>query len=306
MKAWHRTLGVALILAACAEKSTEPPSDEPPPDQPPPPGQQVTVVLGAAGNIAKCTNDRDEATAQLLDATADWVGALGDLVWEDATLADYTSCYEPSWGRHRDHTFAVLGNHEYDLGNADGTFEYFGNRVGPRPGGFYSQDIGDWHVIVINSNTDFVPVAAGSEQDQWLVADLEANTKPCILAMWHEPVFTSGRQGDGLVRSSLRILWERLYGAGADVILNGQQHWYERMAPMNPAGDRDDAQGIRQFNVGTGGESMAAPEVIFPNSETYGTAYGVLKLTLRPGSYDWEFLSIPGESYTDSGSGTCH
>jgi hypothetical protein len=234
------------------------------------------------------------------------VAALGDNVWDDATLADYNSCYGPTWGRHKDRTFAVLGNHEYDLGTADGTFDYFADRAGPRPMGYYSQDIGDWHVIVLNSNTDFVPVAAGSPQDQWLVADLEANTKPCILAMWHEPVFTSGQAGEGLVRTSLRILWERLYAAGADIVLNGQQHWYERMAPMSPDGTRDDAAGIRQFNAGTGGESSATPVVIYPNSETYGVTFGVLKLTLTTGSYQWEFLPIPGETYTDSGSGTCH
>jgi hypothetical protein len=124
--------------------------------------------------------------------------------------------------------------------------------------------------------------------------------------MWHEPVFTSGQPGEGLVRSSLRILWERLYAAGADIVLHGQQHHYERMAPMSPDGSRDDARGIRQFNAGTGGESLQAPTVIYPNSEAYGVAFGVLQLTLRTGGYDWAFLPIPGETYADAGSATCH
>jgi len=306
MKPRFGVLMVALALTACGKTPPTAPPEEPPAPPPPPPVEQVTVVLAGAGNIAKCTNDRDEATAQLLDAAADWVAALGDNVWDDGTLADYNSCYGPTWGRHKDRTFAVLGNHEYDLGTADGTFDYFADRAGPRPLGYYSQDIGDWHVIVINSNNSYVPVAAGSPQDQWLVSDLAANTKPCVLAMWHEPVFTSGQPGEGMVRTSLRILWERLYAAGADIVLNGQQHHYERMAPMSPDGSRDDARGIRQFNVGTGGESLLAPTVIYPNSEAYGVAFGVLKLTLRTGGYDWAFLPIPGETYADAGSAACH
>jgi hypothetical protein len=305
MKAWHRVFGVALILAACAEKPTAPPPEEPPPEEPPPPSEQTTVVLAGAGNIAKCTNDRDEATAQLLDAVADWVFALGDNVRESSTLADYNNCYEPTWGRHKARTFAVLGNHDYDGGTASGTFDYFGDRAGPRDLGYYSQDVGDWHIIVINDNSDFVPYHAGSAQDQWLVADLEANTKPCILAMWHQPLFTSTQAGQAQVRSSRRILWERLFGAGADVVLNAQQHHYERMTTLAPDGSWHEL-GIRQFNVGTGGEVVQAPTTPFPGSETYGAEYGVLKLTLRPGGYDWEFLPVPGGTYTDSGSNSCH
>lgn len=303
MKAWHRVLGVALILAACAEKPTGP-DDPDDPDDPNPPSEQVTVVMAGAGNIAKCTNDRDEATAQLLDAVAEWVFALGDNAHDDGALADYNNCYEPTWGRHKDRTFAVLGNHEYDMGNANGAFDYFGDRAGPRDLGYYSQDVGNWHVIVINDNEQFVPFAAGSAQDQWLVADLAANTKPCILAMWHAPLFTS-TSGQPQVRSSRRILWERLFAAGADIVLNGQQHHYERMTTMSPDGSWHET-GIRQFNVGTGGESLLAPTSIYHASEAFSASYGVLKLTLRPDGYDWEFLPVPGSDYTDSGSNPCH
>jgi 3',5'-cyclic AMP phosphodiesterase CpdA len=307
MKAWYRALGIALILAACAEKTTEPPPQEPPPEEPPPPPEeQVTVVMAGAGNIAKCTNDRDEATAQLLDAVADWVFALGDNVRDQSSIADYNNCYEPTWGRHKARTFVTLGNHDYDDAGAAGSFDYFGDRAGPRDQGYYSQNVGSWHIIVLNSNIDHVPVAAGSPQDQWLVADLAANTQPCILAMWHHPLFISGPQGSGQVRSSVRILWERLYGAGADIVLGAQGHHYERMAPMDPGGSLDPERGIRQFNVGTGGEVVSPPAVAFPNSEVAAAFYGVLKLTLRPDGYDWEFLSVPGESFSDTGSGTCH
>jgi hypothetical protein len=236
---------------------------------------------------------------------ADWVAALGDNVRESSTLADYNSCYEPTWGRHKSRTFAVLGNHDYDAGTADGTFDYFGDRAGPRGQGYFSQDIGNWHIIVLNSNDDQVGVAAGSPQDQWLVADLAANTKPCILAMWHHSMFQSGQPGTGLVRSQMRNFWSRLFGAGADIVLSAQGHHYERTTTVAPDGAWHE-MGIRQFNVGTGGEVVQMPTNMFGASESVGAAYGVLKLTLRPDGYDWEFLGVPGETFTDSGSNPCH
>jgi hypothetical protein len=265
------------------------------------------VLLTAAGNIATCGNDNDEATASSLDGIDGWVAALGDNAFPDGRLEDYRNCYEPSWGRHRSRTYPVLGNHEYDMGNADGTFDYFGDQAGPRGLGYYSFDMGEWHVIVLNDNGAYVPYAAGSEQDQWLIADLAANTKRCTLAMWHVPLFLSSNTAGYTVNSSRRTLWNRLHAAGADVVLNGAQHHYERMAPMSPDGTRDDATGIRQFNVGTGGESLALPTVaIHPNSEVRASVYGVLKLTLRSDDYDWEFVAVAGQTFTDSGSGNCH
>jgi hypothetical protein len=263
-------------------------------------------VLAAAGNIASCTNTRDEATASLMDGLPGVVVALGDNAFHAGTLADYQNCYGPSWGRHKARTWAVVGNHEYSTGSADPTWDYFGDRAGPRGKGYYSFDHGEWKVIVLNDNTSHVSVSAGSAQDTWLQATLAANTKRCTVAIWHTPRFFSSSIAGYTSSSSRRILWDRLYAAGADVVLNAQSHHYERFAPMTPAGARDDARGLRQFNVGTGGESTAMPTVIAANSEVRSAAFGVLKLTLRADGYDWQFLPIPGYAFTDSGSGTCH
>jgi hypothetical protein len=287
---------LAVVAAACSQSSTGP-------------GGQAgeSVVLAVAANVATCTNDRDEATASLLDDLSGFVAAVGDNVQPTGSLANFTDCYDPTWGRHLDRTFAVPGNHEYDVANAAGFFDYFGERGGPRGLGYYSADIGAWHVIVLNDNLDFVPIDAGSAQDQWLVDDLAANTKQCVLAMWHQPRFLSSNDAGFTVRPTRKNLWDRLYAAGVEIVLNGHQHHYERMAPMNPDGNVDDAAGIRQFNVGTGGESTALPTVtIHPNSDVVSDAFGVLKLTLRPDGYDWEFLPIAGESFTERGTSTCH
>jgi PKD repeat protein len=265
------------------------------------------TVLTAAGNIATCGTDRDAATAALLDAIPGWVLVLGDNAFPDGTLRNYTECFGPTWGRHTDRTFAVLGNHDYQTGSATGAFDYFDNRAGPRDLGYFSVELGDWHVIVLNDNAPYVAFGAGSAQDQWLVADLAANTKPCILAAWHQPRFTSSNDPGAVGRVTREILWRRLYDAGADVVLNGQEHHYERMRPMAPDGSPDDARGIRQFNVGTGGESVALPTVaIHPQSEVRAAEFGVLTLTLASGGYTWEFIPVPGSTFSDSGLATCH
>ncbi|MBI4421954.1 MAG: PKD domain-containing protein [Gemmatimonadetes bacterium] len=260
------------------------------------------IVLGA-GNIATCGTDNDAATALVLDGQTGTVMPLGDNTLH-GTAADYASCYDPTWGRHQGRSYSVMGNHEYGPGTADPTFDYFGDRAGPRDKGYYSFDLGAWHVIVLN---DMIPFGSGSEQEVWLRQDLAANTKRCTLAAWHAPRFLSSQTTGFTDRPSRKILWDDLYAAGADLVLNAQQHHYERLAPMDPAGNLDPARGIREFNVGTGGQSVELPTVaIHPNSEVRGAAFGVIKLTLRVGGYDWEFLAIGGQSFTDSGSGTCH
>jgi PKD repeat protein len=273
------------------------------------PGTAVTVLT--AGDIAECgSNNRDEETAKLIDAElVNHPGAvlftLGDNAYPNGRTQDYANCYNPTWGRHKARTYANLGNHEYDTGNATATWDYFGDRAGPRGKGYYSVDLGDWHIIVLNDNKSFVPFAAGSAQDQWLVADLAANTKPCIMAIWHQARFYSS-DNSTTVRSSWKILWDRLWAAGADVVLHGHQHRYERFAPMRPDGTRDDASGIRQFIVGTGGEGTGEPLTIAANSEAVAATIGIMKLTLGSGGYDWVFKPIPGHTFTDSGSATCH
>jgi PKD repeat protein len=265
------------------------------------------AILTAAGNISSCGTDNDGATAALLDGIGGWVAALGDNAFPDGTMQNYQACYGPTWGRHLERTFAVLGNHEYQTGSAAGAFDYFGERAGPRDLGYYSFELGDWHVVVLNDNDPYVSFAAGSPQDQWLTADLAANARPCLLAMWHQPQFTSTNDSGSTRRPSWEILWRRLYDAGAEIVLNGQEHHYERMAPMAPDGTPDPARGIRQFNVGTGGESVALPTVaIHPQSVVRAADFGVLTLVLSSGGYAWEFIPVPGSTFSDSGYATCH
>lgn len=259
------------------------------------------VVLTGAGDVGDCKSPYDDETARLLDSIPGIVFVLGDNAYPHGTATDYANCYAPTWGRHLGRTFAALGNHEYDRGNADPSFDYFGSRVGPRGKGYYSFDLGSWHIVVLNDNSSFVPFAAGSAQDQWLVADLAANTRPCVLAIWHQPRFYNGA-----ANTERRILWDRLYAAGAEIVLNGHRHYYQRWAPQKPDGKADPVRGIRQFIVGTGGGELQTPTAIAANSEAVASVFGVLKLTLLPNGYLWEFVPVPGSSFTDSGSGQCH
>jgi 3',5'-cyclic AMP phosphodiesterase CpdA len=262
-----------------------------------------------AGNIAKCTTTDDEVTASLLDNLSGTIFVLGDNVVPKGSTEAYAACYEPSWGRHKARTYAALGNHEYGTGVATPSFDYFGDRAGPRDRGYYSFDLGNWHIIVLNVNdvtVDSLVPFSGTDQERWLEADLAANSKECTLAMWHNPRFFSSDTLGWTSSLYVRPVWDRLYAAGVDVVLNGQQHQYERFPPLTPAGVRDDATGIRQFNAGTGGESAEMPVAIAQHSEALTDAFGILKLTLDDGSYSWEFIpAVPGQ-FTDSGSGTCH
>lgn len=274
-------------------------------------------VLIGAGDIADCTSSGDEQTADLVDSLlVEHPGALvftaGDNSYEDGTAREYRECYDPSWGRFKDRTWATTGNHDYELGNADPTFDYFGERVGPRGLGYYSLDVGNWHLVMLNSNSGFVPLDEGSAQNQWLRADLAANTKACVLAVFHHPRFHSCRSGVScnFAASRTKPLWEALYDYRADVIINGHLHHYERFAPQDPDGNPDPDSGIREFIVGTGGGPLlSVRDVQAPNSEALNDqeAFGVIKLTLHDeGTYEWQFIPVPGYTYTDSGSGRCH
>jgi len=264
-------------------------------------------VLVGAGDVAGCSSSGDEATANLLDNISGTVFTLGDNAYENGSSADYTNCYGPSWGRHLSRTMPSPGNHEYNTANATGYFGYFGSSAGDPAKGYYSYDVGDWHIIVLNSNSDCgtISCATGSAQEVWLRSDLAANTKACTLAYWHHPRFNSGAEhGNDL---NVAPFWQALYDFHADVILNGHEHVYERFAPQNPSGVAD-ANGIRQFTVGTGGKShYPFSTTIQPNSERRdASSYGVLKLTLHASTYDWQFVPVAGASFTDSGTGTCH
>ncbi|MCL4860076.1 MAG: LysM peptidoglycan-binding domain-containing protein [Caldilineaceae bacterium] len=270
------------------------------------PAQQTeSPVIVAAGDAANCSNWQDEATAQLIDAIDGPVLMLGDGAEQAGLLWEYEECYGPTWGRFKDRTYPVPGNREYGSGNPVGYFTYWGERATPlEPGctneckGYYSFNVGAWHIVALNTEA---PYDVGSDQEQWLRADLAAHPTQCTLAYFHRPLFSSGRQfGSGLP------LWQALYDYGADVVLNGHEHMYERFAPQSPSGEYQPERGIRQFTVGTGGHRHRDFVFIQPNSEARNSeTFGVLKLTLHPTSYDWEFIPIAGQSFTDAGSGSC-
>jgi hypothetical protein len=269
------------------------------PPPPPPPGS--SAVLVGAGDIARCGSSDDEATATLLDGITGTVFTAGDNVYENGTATEFANCYEPSWGRHKARTRPVAGNHDYNTSGATGYYDYFGAAAGERGKGYYSFEAGSWHVIVLNSN---IGVSSGSAQLLWLQAELAGSDASCTLALWHHPRFSSGDHGNN---SGMQPLWDALYAANADVIVNGHDHNYERFAPQTPTGTADAARGIREFVVGTGGTSLRGISTVRANSEYRDASHhGVLKLELGAGAYRWEFLSTPAGSVVDSGTGACH
>ena len=258
-------------------------------------------IFVGAGDIASCATGYAAATAQLLDTIPGTVFALGDNAYPNGSDYDYAACYQPTWGRHRKRTHAVPGNHDYDQRGASGYFDYFGVAAGERGAGYYSYDLGDWHVVALNSNLDMSP---GSLQERWLRADLAAHPTHCTLAYWHHARFSSGTTHGS--QPQTQPLWQALYEAGADVVLSGHEHNYERFGPQTPDGKADPARGIREFVVGTGGGGAYRLGPPIANSETGSAAYGVLKLTLTTQAYHWQFISVPPASFSDSGSGACH
>jgi hypothetical protein len=293
---------------------------------------EATTVVVAAGDIACDTdspsfnggdgrgnNCRAMATAALIDEVQpDAVLALGDNQYEDGASEQWLNSYDQSWGRFKPITYPVVGNHEY-LGCATYTDDcsylpraaayaaYFGAAAGPTDQFWYSFDIGSWHFVALNSNCTNERVACGpdSAQDRWLRADLAAHPDGCTLAYLHHPRFSSGQHGDD---PTLGTLYRDLYEGGVDLLLAGHDHDYERMRPLGPDGQADDARGIRNFVVGTGGRNVRRdtlaprPITVAANDETLG----VLILILEPGAYAWEFRPIPGETFSDSGRAACH
>ena len=274
---------VGAATAACASPPPPPPSGDP--------------VITAAGDI--CGSATDCApTAALIDQIApSRVLTLGDNAYPDGASSDYASYYAPNWGRQKSNTSPAPGNHDYHTSAGAGYFGYFGSQA---PGPYYSYDVGSWHLISLNGE---IGVSAGSAQETWLKSDLAAHPAQCILAYWHEPRFSSGAEHGS--DSSFDPFWRDLYAAGADIVLNGHDHDYERFAPQNPSGAAD-SKGIREFVVGTGGVSHYTFGAPVANSEVRdNTSFGVLKLTLHAQSYDWQFVPVPGASFTDSGSTAC-
>lgn len=352
------TMTAALLAAvACSEPPTKPETsagiqpDEAlatdlrwlrwPFVQPTPPGPAVLV---GAGDIASCDPAyKDEATAALLKGIAGTVIAVGDEAYQSGTPMEFSECYDPSWGQYKARTRPAAGNHEYIMPAAAGYFEYFKASANP-PFGYYSYNLGSWHVVVLNSTPQvylcYPPVADEADpviswvpwwgtpapalppgvdpspavgracagdlaQQAWLFADLAKHRRyRCTVVYFHHPRFSSGKHGN---HYQMQRIWDILYHFRADVVISGHDHLYERFAPQDPNGKLDTKRGIRQFTVGTGGAPLYPFRTIQPNSEVRNNdSHGVIKVTLRDGGYDWQFVPVEGASFSDSGSDSCH
>jgi hypothetical protein len=270
------------------------------------PNPGAPVVMVGAGDIAVCDRFQDEATADAVDRTPGIVFSLGDNVYPRGTSDAFRQCYGPSWGRAsiKDRTRPTAGGNEYKVDGAADYFRYFGAAAGEAGKGYYAYEAGAWRVYVLNSNCHAIGgCQAGSAQEVWLRSDLAANSTKCILAMWHHPLFSSG-QGGGIALT--RALWRALDDAGAELVLNGNHHAYERFAAQDADGKADD-RGIVEIVAGTGGAEPSTFGALEDNSVVRATGvYGVLKLELSPDSYTYRFLSTGGRDFSDGGSGTCH
>lgn len=305
----YSAAGAAIVLglfAACQDQRTEPSTDPESVAEPAAVADSTdqaalasaaTVTVVAAGDIASCRSSyRDESTARLVDKISGTVITLGDQAYPDGSTADFR-CYNASWGKFKSRTRPTPGNHEYHQSGARPYFSYFGSRAGPSGRGYYSFNLGSWHIVSLNSEK------LSSAQERWLKSDLAANRNKCTLAFWHKPLFTSGRHAPS---TSMRPLFKILYDAGADVVLSGHNHSYERFAPQTPSGSASSSRGIAQFVVGTGGAGTLTDfRSTRPNSKYRYKGYGVLKLQLNATSYSHTFVSLSG-SNRDSGSRNCH
>jgi hypothetical protein len=308
-----RLEGSTLTLRAGPIRRTEPFYVLPPATVVPPLPAPIRPdpLVAAAGDIA-CRPGTDPApdrchhqqtSDQLAAAAPDAVAMLGDAQYERGAPEEWSE-YERTWGRLRDRTRPTVGNHEYGTANATTYFGYFGQGAGALDRGYYSYDLGAWHVVVLNSNCGFVPCFVDSAQERWLRADLAAHPDRCTLAYWHHPRHSSAQR---IENTSVQPLWAALAEGGADVALTGHVHNYERIAPLDAAGAVDRARGMRSFVVGTGGRNYQALATRKPYSEAANTdTFGVLRLTLRPEGYDWSFEPEPGDDFTDAGSAACH
>jgi hypothetical protein len=275
--------GIAKILASFAASGSYP-------------------VLVGAGDIGDCSTGASFATAALIEAIPGLVFTAGDEAYPEGSAEDFDDCYEPSWGRFRDRTLPTIGNHEYLTPGAVGYFGYFDDVAGRLGRAWYSLDVGAWHVIILDSDCDIVGCGRGSAQLAWLKADLAADSNRCTLAIWHHPRFSSGGHGND---PAVAPFWRALMAAGAELVVNGHDHDYERFAPQTPRGRLDRGRGIREIVAGTGGASLRWFHRVKANSKVRLREHGVLQLTLRPAGYSWQFQRTDG-SIGDAGTTRCH
>jgi len=315
-------VAIALVLAALGTSacrgSSDPPAG-PPPSVESPPVPEGAKVVAAAGDVACESSDSDSdgedpdqcqprATADLL-ADADAVLPVGDLQYPDGTLASFEA-YDATWGKFADESYPVPGNHDYHVAGAEGYYDYWESKdrpVGEGRSGYYSWDLGSWHLIALNSNCDDVPCDEGSPQNDFLEEDLANATQACVLAYWHHPLFNSGDKHGDSTPSGAEAFWEDLHAAGADIVVNGHEHNYQRYGKQDHTGQADE-NGIREFVVGTGGKShYGLLEEKDSNYETgNATDFGVLRLHLGEDSYSWEFVAVTGALLDAGGPVPCN
>jgi hypothetical protein len=277
-------------------------------------GTQISnksITVYAAGDIADCrkkpaAETMAAVTAELImnglakDSKA-LVITLGDNTYPVGRTEEFNECYNPTWGQFKSRTLPSPGNHDYGMPLALGYYNYFDELAGPDRRGYYRKSAGRWALISLNSNLDGAQM---QEQLTWLKEELKESKAACTLAFWHHPVISSGGHGNNDV---MKEAWKLLADAKADIVLASHDHNYERMAPLNGNGELDEKNGMRSFVVGTGGTKLTP--MFFSKLTTEvrdNVTHGVLKLSLGSNSYDWEFLPVPGQTFTDKGHGVCH
>jgi hypothetical protein len=265
---------------------------------PPPRGSGQTVEVIAVGDIGWCGSRGTAETAQLVESLSGWLLLAGDIAYPSGAAVDFERCFDPLWGRFRGRWYAVPGNHDYMTAGAAPYFEYFGPAAGSDRSGYHAMTLGDWQVLMLDSN---IPVQRGTPQWEFVRREMDLNRHPCTLAVWHHPLFTSGQNGPTL---AMRDMFALLEASGADVVINGHDHLYERFA-RQAADGRPSERGLRQFTAGTGGAELYRFVTTAPNSEVRIAQFGILRLALQPGAYRWEFVLTTG-GLADSGSETCH
>jgi len=259
---------------------------------------------GGLGGPVNCAQQR---TSNLLGG-ASAVLAVGDNQYNSGGLNDYLASYDKSWDRFKGVTSPVPGNHEYGTSGAGGYFSYFGARAGTRGKGWYSFDVGAWHVLALNSECDRLAgaCASGGAQEAFVRQELAAHRTACTLAFWHEPRFSSG-SAPVTNAQAMAPIWNDLYNGNADLVIAAHKHFYERLAPLNTSGNVDLARGLQEIIVGTGGDDHAGtPAPIAGSQVRNNKTFGVLKVGLHSGSYTWNFVPEAGQTFTDSGSRSCH
>ena len=307
-------LAMIAVQAGAQAKHPAPPAtpakaaDSQPAQSTPP---NDSYVLVGAGDIASCKYPEGaEATAKLIEKIPGAVFAAGDLAYEHGSAAEFKNCYGTTWGKFKDRTRPALGNHEYADPGAAAYFQYWGEQAGEAGKGYYSYDLGVWHIVVLNTNCAAPGLGGcgkGSPQELWLHDDLKAHPNSCVAAYGHHALYSSGIFRKHAVHPELKQLWIDLYEAHADLMLVGHEHSYERFAPQDPEGKLDFTHGIREIVAGTGGRSHDPLGFAIPNSEVRDAdTFGVLKVTLSPHVYTWEFIPVPGGTFRDSGAGVCH